>query len=145
MNRAAVIFNPTKVERDDLAQVIDPAASAAGWSESLWLETAEDDPGTGMAKEAVDAGCDVVIAVGGDGTIRSVAEGLRGSGVPMALCPQGTGNLLARNLELTLDNLEESIDAAFNGTAGRLIWASRAGRGPAASRKSMCSSSWPAW
>lgn len=113
--RAAVIFNPTKVEREDLAKVIDPAASNAGWEESLWLETAEDDPGTGMAAEAIEKGCDVVIAVGGDGTIRAVSEGLRGSGVPLALCPQGTGNLLARNLDLTLDYLEESVDAAFHG------------------------------
>ncbi|WP_432560146.1 diacylglycerol/lipid kinase family protein [Granulicoccus sp. GXG6511] len=115
MPNAAVVFNPTKVEREDLAEVIDPAAAAAGWGESVWLETAEDDPGTGMAKEAVERGCDVVIAVGGDGTIRAVSEGLRNSGVPLALCPQGTGNLLARNLDLTLDNLEESVDAAFNG------------------------------
>lgn len=116
MPTAAVIFNPTKVLRTDLAAVIDPAAQAAGWSESVWMETTEHDPGTGMAREAVERGCDVVLAVGGDGTIRGVAEGMRGSGVPVGLCPRGTGNLLARNLELTLDNLEESVDAAFNGT-----------------------------
>lgn len=117
MPTAAVVFNPTKIDREELAKVVDPAARRAGWDESVWLETAEDDPGTGMAKEAIERGCDVVLAVGGDGTIRAVAEGLRGSDVPMGLCPQGTGNLLARNLELTLDNLEESVDAAFRGVA----------------------------
>ena len=115
MPTAAIVFNPTKVERSDLSRVVDPAAAEAGWSDSVWIETAEDDPGTGMAREAVERGCDVVLAVGGDGTIRAVAEGLRGTGVPLALCPQGTGNLLARNLELTLDNLEESVAAAFHG------------------------------
>lgn len=116
MPTAAVIFNPTKVQRSDLAAVVDSAALAAGWSQSVWIETTEDDPGTGMAREAVERRCDMVLAVGGDGTIRSVAQGMRGSGIPMGLCPRGTGNLLARNLELTLDNLEESVDAAFNGT-----------------------------
>lgn len=117
MPKAAVVFNPTKIARESLEEVVAPAAQEAGWEESVWLETAEDDPGTGMARDAVDQGCDVVLAVGGDGTIRAVAEGLRGSSVPLALCPQGTGNLLARNLELTLDNLPESVDAAFNGVS----------------------------
>jgi diacylglycerol kinase (ATP) len=115
MPTAAIVFNPTKVERSDLSTVVDPAAAQAGWSESVWIETAADDPGTGMARRAIELGCDVVLAVGGDGTIRAVAEGLRGTRVPMALCPQGTGNLLAQNLELTLDNLEESVAAAFHG------------------------------
>ena len=116
MHQLAVVYNPTKIKQAKLEGIVEPARKAAGWGETLWLETAEDDPGTGMAREAVEKGADVVLAVGGDGTIRSVAEGLRGSGVPIALAPQGTGNLLARNLELTLDDLEKSVDAAFNGT-----------------------------
>lgn len=120
MPTAAIVFNPTKIGRSEIAEVADPAAAAAGWTESVWLETAEDDPGAGMAREAVERGCDVVLAVGGDGTIRAVSEGLRGSGVPLALCPQGTGNLLARNLGLTLDNLAESIDSAFHGVSRKV-------------------------
>lgn len=116
MQRLAIVFNPTKIERATLEAVVGPAQQAAGWGDTIWLETAEDDPGAGMARDAVEQGADVVLAVGGDGTIRAVAEGLRGSGVPIALAPQGTGNLLARNLELTLDNLEASVDAAFNGS-----------------------------
>lgn len=115
MPTAAVIFNPIRADQADLSPVIDPAAASAGWSEPVWIETTADDPGTGMARKAVERGCELVLAVGGDGTIRAVAEGLRDSGVPLALCPQGTGNLLARNLELTLDNLEESVTAAFRG------------------------------
>lgn len=50
------------------------------------------------AKEALAAGTDVVIAAGGDGTVRCVAGVLAGTDTPMGLVPLGTGNLLARNL-----------------------------------------------
>jgi undecaprenyl-diphosphatase len=41
---------------------------------------------------------DLVVAVGGDGTVRGCAEGLAGTDVPMGIVPLGTGNLLARTL-----------------------------------------------
>jgi diacylglycerol kinase family enzyme len=56
-----------------------------------------------MSKQAREAGVDVVIVAGGDGTVRLAADGLAGSGVTMGIIPSGTGNLLARNLDLPLD------------------------------------------
>lgn len=113
--RAAIVYNPVKVERETLESLIEAEDAASGWDEPFWLETSEDDPGEGVTKQAVDAGADLVIVAGGDGTVRAVAEGLRGSGIPLALLPSGTGNLLARNLELTLDDAEHSIHSAFTG------------------------------
>jgi YegS/Rv2252/BmrU family lipid kinase len=49
-------------------------------------------------KRAMKAGVDMVIAVGGDGTVLQVATSLAGSDVPLAIVPTGTGNLLAGNL-----------------------------------------------
>jgi diacylglycerol kinase family enzyme len=43
---------------------------------------------------------DLVVAVGGDGTVRGCAEGLAGTGVPLGIVPHGTANLLARTLRL---------------------------------------------
>lgn len=109
------MFNPIKVDVDALRKTVAAAEQAAGWSPTLWFETTEEDPGTGQAREAVEQGADVVMAAGGDGTVRAVAEGLHGSTAALALLPSGTGNLLARNLELTLDNLQLSVDTAFTG------------------------------
>ncbi|MEJ6490349.1 diacylglycerol kinase family protein [Leucobacter sp. USCH14] len=112
---AAVIYNPIKVDVDVLRKEIVRAAADAGWNEPIWLETTAEDAGQGMVEEAKQADVDLVIAAGGDGTVRAVAEGLRGSQIPLALLPSGTGNLLARNLDLTLNDMPGSVTAAFTG------------------------------
>jgi diacylglycerol kinase family enzyme len=122
---AAVIYNPVKVELDDLRAAIAAEPAAADWAETLWFETTEEDPGPGQAKQALEAGADMVIAAGGDGTIRAVAQELGGTSTSLALLPSGTGNLLARNLDLTLDDLENSIHVAYDGVDRQidLAWA----------------------
>ncbi|QYF73004.1 diacylglycerol kinase family protein [Cryobacterium sp. PAMC25264] len=112
---AAVVYNPIKVDLEAIKRVVATAEAQAGWGETLWFETSKEDPGQGAAKQALDAGATVVIAAGGDGTVRAVAEVVHGSSAALALLPSGTGNLLARNLNLTLDNLEHSIATAFTG------------------------------
>lgn len=115
VRRAAVVYNPVKVDVDELRAAVDAAEKDAGWAPSLWLETTVEDPGGGQAREASKQGVEVVIAAGGDGTVRAVAEGLRDADTALALLPSGTGNLLARNLDLTLNHLEDSVRTAFTG------------------------------
>jgi diacylglycerol kinase (ATP) len=117
---AAVVYNPVKVDEQRLRAAVAAAQADAGWGESRWYETSIEDPGTGQAKQAVADGATVVMAAGGDGTIRSVAEGLKDTDVPITLLPSGTGNLLARNLRLSLDRLEESVGTAFTGADRRI-------------------------
>ena len=119
LRRAAVIYNPVKVDADALRAAIAAEPAAADWGETLWYETTEEDPGSGQAKQALEAGADMVIAAGGDGTIRAVAEVLGGTSASLALLPSGTGNLLARNLDLTLDDMEHAINVAFDGDGPR--------------------------
>ena len=113
--RAAVIYNPTKVDLEKLRVAVEAAEALGGWRTSLWLPTAENDPGSGQARRAAGEGVDVVLAAGGDGTVRAVAETLRGSTTALALLPSGTGNILARNLGLPLTHLDESVQTAFTG------------------------------
>lgn len=112
---AAVVYNPIKVDLRKLKKAVSAAETAAGWRSTKWYPTTKEDTGQGATREAIAHGASVVLAAGGDGTVRAVAEALRDSGVAIALVPSGTGNLLARNLNLALTNQAESIGAAFTG------------------------------
>lgn len=112
---AAVVYNPTKVNLDAVKAAIAEEEKASGWGPTLWFETSEDDAGQGPTGEALTTGASLVIAAGGDGTVRAVAEAVSDSGVPLGLLPSGTANLLARNLGLSLDDLELAIHTAFTG------------------------------
>ncbi|MDP3950492.1 diacylglycerol kinase family protein [Microbacterium sp.] len=103
--KIGIIWNPSKIDEGTLRSAVDDALDG----DVQWWETSEDDPGLGMAKEAIAAGCETVIAVGGDGTVRAVAEGLAGSDAALGIVPQGTGNLLARNLEVPLDDIPAAL------------------------------------
>lgn len=110
---AAVVYNPTKVDEEKLRRIVKKAEADHGWAPTHWLETSEDDAGQGVTREAIDTEAAVIIAAGGDGTVRAVAEALRESSIPIALLPSGTGNLLARNLDFNLANMEGFVEAAF--------------------------------
>jgi YegS/Rv2252/BmrU family lipid kinase len=115
VTQVAMIVNPVKV---DDAEALDAAVSrrllARGWPAPTIMWTTVDDPGRGLAERAVADGAQVVLAAGGDGTVAAVVSGLAGSGVALAVVPSGTGNLLARNLDLPMD-LDEVIDAVVDG------------------------------
>lgn len=112
--RCAVVFNPTKIS-DSFHQLVTDVLDRDGWVDTLWLETSAEDPGRAMTAEAVAAGVDLVIGAGGDGTIRIVADGLAGTRIPMGLIPAGTANLLARNLNVPLQE-ETAVEVAVTGT-----------------------------
>jgi len=112
----AMIVNPSKTGAGDAVLAIKAACSGSGFREPLILETTVEDPGHAMTLEALEKGCDVVIAAGGDGTVREVAEVLAGTEATMALLPLGTGNLLARNLDFDVENMENAVRIALHGT-----------------------------
>jgi YegS/Rv2252/BmrU family lipid kinase len=117
VSRAAVVYNPIKVtDIPALTKRVEKFMSAQGWEPPLWLATTEDDPGVGMCRRAVDEGCDVVFVCGGDGTVMAAATALAGQEVPLAILPAGTGNLLARNLDLPINDEAQCLRL---GLAGR--------------------------
>ena len=118
--RVAVVVNPIKHVDVDLRTLAAKVCRGEGWEEPLWLETTKEDPGQGQARQAIDEGVDLVIAAGGDGTVRCVAEELAGTDVPLGLLPLGTGNLLARNLDIDVTNPEGALRAALSGTERKI-------------------------
>ncbi|MCG2621274.1 NAD(+)/NADH kinase [Arthrobacter sp. I2-34] len=119
-NRAAVVVNPIKRTEVDLRSLVTKVCLDEGWDEPLWLETKVEDPGQGMTREALEAGVDLVIAAGGDGTVRCVSEVLAGTDTPLGLLPLGTGNLLARNLDIDINDPQAAVLDALNGTERRI-------------------------
>lgn len=118
--RSAVVVNPSKVDNlGDLRRTVDTALSRAGWPVPQWFETTPEDPGRGQAREAVQAGADVVFVCGGDGTVMSAVSALVGTDTAMAILPAGTGNLLAANLGLSTD-LAAGLEVALEGGLRRL-------------------------
>lgn len=113
--RAALVVNPTKTDVRRLASTAEAICRFEGWSPPLVIETDIDDSGEGAAVRALDEEVDVVIAAGGDGTIRAVASALAGTSTPMGIIPLGTGNLLARNVDVVLDKTEWALRIALWG------------------------------
>ena len=120
MSRLAVVVNPVKLpDPGKFRQKVSAALAEHGWDEPMWLETTPEDPGEGQARAAAAAGVDVVLACGGDGTVTAAAAGLVGTATPLAVIPLGTGNLLARNLGLPVEE-DEALTVALTGRRRRL-------------------------
>lgn len=103
-----VIVNPAPSRKIPLLAILNSAFRGAGIA---WDISITHGPGDGrrLAREAVDAGVEVVAVYGGDGTVMEVATGLMGTDVPMLILGGGTGNLVASELRLPND-LEKACD-----------------------------------
>lgn len=58
------------------------------------------------AKSLVTDGCDLIVACGGDGTVKEVIDGISGSNIPLGILHGGTGNALAHWLKIPVDHGE---------------------------------------
>lgn len=111
----AVVVNPARVRDPELLRrLVRAAADAHGWREAGWFETTPANPGTGATRAAIDAGADLVLVAGGDGTLRAAAGPLLRSTAALAVVPFGSGDLLARNLRLPQDTVD-ALAVAFGG------------------------------
>jgi diacylglycerol kinase family enzyme len=127
MDVVAVVYNPVRVDVARVRAAVEAAAAAAvtdhrypGGLELLWFETTPEDGGRAQVRAALDRGASLVLAAGGDGTVRAVAEALRDTEAALGLIPAGTGNLLARNLGIPFSSVESACAVAFGGETRRI-------------------------
>ena len=103
---AVLIANPTSGSYIHHATQITASVSFLhqhGWQATLQLTHEAGDAGR-LTREAVAQQVDVVIAVGGDGTINEIIQELAGSETALGVLPSGTVNVWAREVGIPLDN-----------------------------------------
>jgi YegS/Rv2252/BmrU family lipid kinase len=107
MNRSVCIYNPAARNAPGQPQIDALRTRLAHHGYDVDFQATQRPlHATELARKAVAAAVDLVIACGGDGTIREVAEGLALSNVPLAILPSGTANVLARELGLPQNPLK---------------------------------------
>ncbi|HYX48351.1 MAG TPA: diacylglycerol kinase family protein [Ktedonobacteraceae bacterium] len=113
--RTVLIFNPTsgistvtdkRMSPEETEKTILQGLQTYGIEPEVYYTTPEDT-GQGLASRAAAERAELVIAVGGDGTIHAVANGLVGTQSTLAIIPTGTMNNLAHSL-----NIPDTIPAA---------------------------------
>jgi diacylglycerol kinase (ATP) len=102
MRKIAFVINPNaggdrKRNRLELIRKLIPV----GLDYELFLWEKQEDKEE-LFRNVMNSSCDVVAAVGGDGTVNHVAAAVKGSGKTMAIIPFGSGNGLARHLGIPL-------------------------------------------
>lgn len=116
-----IVWNPSKTSREPLEAGLRRVLTTEQIADVHWCETSEDDPGVSATQEVLAKGADVVLAAGGDGTIRAVIEALAGQEreqpAELGIIPLGTGNLLARNLGLPLGDTAAAVESVLDPSA----------------------------
>ncbi|WP_314147179.1 diacylglycerol kinase family protein [uncultured Leifsonia sp.] len=116
----AVVYNPVRIDVPRVRAAVEAAAARAGDVELLWLETTPEEAGQAQTRHALERGAELVLAAGGDGTVRAVAEAMRERDATLGLLPSGTGNLLARNIGVPFASVEAACAVAFDGATRRI-------------------------
>jgi YegS/Rv2252/BmrU family lipid kinase len=70
------------------------------------IQTESEKHAYELTKTAITSGAEVVVAVGGDGTINEIGSALIGSACTLAIIPYGSGNGLARSLKIPMNTIQ---------------------------------------
>ena len=107
--RILLLVNPFSSSVTARTRVVIRRALAGGHDVEL-VETNRRNHATRLAQGAAADGVDVVVALGGDGTVNEVANGLAESATALAVLPGGSTNVFARSIGLPNDPIEATAD-----------------------------------
>jgi YegS/Rv2252/BmrU family lipid kinase len=102
--RIAFIINPRSGinSKKDLPSLIEKTLDKNLYEASVFY-TQRAGHATEISKDLLTKGFDVIVAVGGDGTVNEIAKILIHSNAALGIIPGGSGNGLARHLDISLD------------------------------------------
>lgn len=121
----ALIVHGDRADRADLRHLVSWVREKGHLVEPLI--TFEEGDAAAFARHAAHRGVDVVAAVGGDGTVNEVVNGLDGYDVPLGIIPLGTANDFARQVGIPAD-ADHAMDVILQRKPHRLDTASLNGR-----------------
>ena len=118
MSKTCVILNPAAGSVKEPENVIARIRSLPDVDLKL---TTKPGSAERSARAAVKAGCELIIAAGGDGTLNEIVNGVgeKSNGVQLGLIPLGTGNDFARSLDLPKE-LDDCLEIIRNGRTRRI-------------------------
>ena len=99
--RVFVVANPAAGQGNFDVKELNARFTAADVDWEVYFTKKYGD-GERMARRALDEGADVIAAYGGDGTVAEVGGAIVGSGVPLAILPGGTANVMSVELGIPL-------------------------------------------
>jgi YegS/Rv2252/BmrU family lipid kinase len=105
-----VVYNPKagdQVQAEEFRSTLASHLPVPEWTVEIYETTGEEDI-TAICREACEQGAGLVVSAGGDGTVVGVANALIHGQTPLGILPLGTGNLLARVLNIPL-KLDEAV------------------------------------
>lgn len=128
--RIHLVVNPSASSVTARGRVVIAKALAADHDVTV-VETTRRGHATRLARAAAEDGVDVVVVLGGDGTLNEAANGLAGTDTALAPLPGGSTNVFARTLGLPDDPIEATgllLDALAAGSIRRVGMGSVNGR-----------------
>lgn len=103
--KPVIIYNPfagrISQSRGLLQRTIDILASQG--INAKPVGTHGPNTAAGLARTEIEEGADLILALGGDGTVNEVANGMVGTDVPLGILPAGTANVLAHEMRSRLE------------------------------------------
>lgn len=114
LTKVYIILNPMagNCDADRVRRTLEQKMSAQ-WAYTIY-ETTGEECLADVIRQQIDQGYELFVAVGGDGTVSGVADGLAQTGLPLGIIPLGTGNALARELKIP-----QELDQALQILAGK--------------------------
>jgi diacylglycerol kinase (ATP) len=113
MTSVAVIAHARKKLGGGLVELRRVLAEA-GFDDPAWFEVPKSKYAPDCVREAIDGGADLLFVWGGDGIVQRCIDAVGTAPVVLAILPAGTGNLLARNLDIPID-LEQAVEVGLHG------------------------------